>query len=113
MTRLFAALIVLVVTGCAPSAQELLAGPNAVRHLAEGRPVDIPPSLAELKHVAPFSTRFDLVLPGHRATFRVRGEPLIFLSIYPSSEIKLFRLEPGVEHDDRNLRVRGRASTPS
>lgn len=110
MTRPVVALIVLLLTGCAPSAQELLAGPNAVQHLAEGRPVDIPPAVAELKPVAPYSTRFDLVLPGRRAAFRVGGAMWTFLSIYPSPEIKLFRLEPGVEHDDRNLKVRVRAA---
>jgi hypothetical protein len=53
MTRLLVALIVLVLTGCAPSDRELLAGPNAVQHLAGGRPGGIPPELAELKAVAP------------------------------------------------------------
>jgi hypothetical protein len=110
MTRPLVALIVLVLTGCAPSAQELLAGPNAVQHLAERGPVDIPPALAELKPVAPYSTRFDLVLPGRRAAFRVGSATPTFFSIYPSPEIKLFRLERGVEHDDRNLKVRARAA---
>jgi hypothetical protein len=94
MTRPLMALIVLVLTGCAPSAQELLAGPNAVQHLAESRT----------------SSRFDLVLPGRRAAFRVGSATPTFLSIYPGPEIKLFRLERGVEHDDRNLKVRVRAA---
>jgi hypothetical protein len=110
--RLLIAPIVLVLTGCvaAPSARELLAGPNAVQHLVEGRPRDIPPELAELKSVAPYSTRFDLVLPGRRAAFRVGNSRPTFLSIYPGTEMNLFRLEPGVEHDDRNLKVRVRAA---
>ena len=97
--------IALVVAGCAPSAQELLAGPNAVQHLADGRAGDIPPELAELKPTAPYSTRYDLVVPGRRAAFRV-GATAAFLSIYPGPEMKLFRLERGVEMDDRNLKVR-------
>ena len=110
MTHLLVALIVLILTGCAPSDQELLAGPNAVQHLAEGRPGDIPPALAELKSVAPYSTRFDLVLPGRRAAFRIGSATPTFLSIYPGPDIKLFRLERGVEHDDSNLKVRVRAA---
>ena len=97
--------IALFVAGCAPSAQELLAGPNAVQHLADGRAGDIPPELAELKPTAPYSTRYDLVVPGRRAAFRV-GATAAFLSIYPGPEMKLFRLERGVEMDDRNLKVR-------
>jgi hypothetical protein len=81
MTRLIIAVTVLVLAGCAPSEQELLAGPNAVQHLAEGRTSDIPPALAELKAVAPYSTRYDMVLPGRRAAFRVGSGTPTFLSI--------------------------------
>lgn len=104
MTRLLLAMIGLVLASCAPSDRDLLAGPNAVQRLADGRSVDIPPTLAELQRIG--STRFDLVLPGRRASFRVSGATWTFLSIYASPEIKLFRLRPGVEDDDRNLKVR-------
>jgi hypothetical protein len=113
MTRILLALIALTLASCVstPSDQELLAGPNAVQHLTEGRPVDVPPALADFKATAPYSTRYDLVLTGRRATFRVAGPQPIFLSAYPSSGIKLYRLERGVEKDDRNLKVRARTES--
>jgi hypothetical protein len=86
-----------------------MAPPNAVQHLVDGRPVEIPPALAEFKPVAPYSTRADLVLPGRRAPFRVAGLQPTFLSRY---EIMLFRMERGVEHDDRNLKVRVGSAGP-
>jgi len=55
----------------------------------------------------PFTKQFDLVLPGRRAAFRVRGPRPTFLSIYPSPAIRLFRLERGDDLDDRNLKARG------
>ena len=80
MLQFLVALIALALAGCGLSAEELLAGPNAVKYLADGRAVDIPSALGELKAVA-----------------------------YPAPEIKLFRLERGVEHEDRNLKVRVRS----
>ena len=112
MTRLLIALIGLTLAGCAPSDQDLMAPPNAVQHLADGRPVDVPPALAEFKPVAPYSTRADLVLPGRRAPFRVGGPQPIFFSRYPSPDIKLYKMERGVEHDDRNVKVRVRSAGP-
>src|SRR5262249_9359562 len=110
MTRILLALTVLTLASCVstPSDQELLAGPHAVHHLTDGRPVDVPPALADFKPTAPYSTGYDLVLAGRRGAFRVAGSQPIFLSAYPSSEIKLYRLERGVEQDDRNLKVRAR-----
>jgi hypothetical protein len=106
MTPLLLALIGLTLAACAPSDQELLAPPHAVQHLTDGRPVDLPSALAEFKQVAPYSTRADLVLPGRRSPFRVVGPQPTFFSRYPSPDIKLYRMERGVEHDDRNLKVR-------
>ena len=106
MTRLLLAMIGLVLASCAPSDRDLLAGPNAVQHLAEGRPVDIPAALAvPIQAAGPFSPRWDLVLPGRRAAFRVSGPRPTFLSIYPGPEIRLFSLEVGTDHDDRNLKA--------
>jgi hypothetical protein len=99
-------MIGLVLASCAPSDRDLLAGPNAVQHLAEGRPVDIPSAVAKLIAAAsPFSARWDLVLPGRRAAFRVSGPRPTFLSIYPGPEIRLYRLGVGADHDDRNLKT--------
>src|SRR5262245_24968068 len=106
MTRLVLVMICLMLASCFPSETQLLAGPNAVQHLAEGRPVDIPPMIAVLQAEAPFAPRFNLVLPGHRAPFRVSGPQPTFFSIYPGPEIRLFRLVRGDDHDDRNLKVR-------
>ena len=113
MTRILLALIAVTLAGCAstPSDQELLAGPHAVQHLTEGRPVDVPAALADFKPTAPYSTRYDLVLPGRRGAYRVSGPQAIFFSAYPSTELKLYKLERGVEQDDRNLKVRARTES--
>jgi hypothetical protein len=103
---LLLAMIGLVLASCAPSDRDLLAGPNAVQHLAEGRPVDIPSAVANMRAAAgPFSARWDLVLPGRRAAFRVSGPRPTFLSMYPGPEIRLYRLEVGTDYDDRNLKT--------
>jgi hypothetical protein len=86
-----------------------VAGPNAVQHLAEGQAVDIPSAFAETRSAVPFTDQFHLILPGHRAAFRVSGPRPTFLSIYPSPAIRLFRLERGDKLDDRNLKARGSA----
>jgi hypothetical protein len=51
-------------------------------------------------------------LPGRRAAFRVGGPQPTFLSRYPSPEIKLYKMERGVEKDDRNVKVRVGSAGP-
>ena len=105
MTRLLLIVIGLMLASCVDP--HSVAGPNALQHLAEGQPIDIPPAFAETRSRVPFTKQFDLVLPGRRSAFRVRGPRPTFLSIYPSPAIRLFRLERGDDLDDRNLKARG------
>jgi hypothetical protein len=95
----------LTLTACGLSDQELLAGPSAVQHLVGGRPVDLKGALAGFQS-PPNSQRFDMVLPGRRSVYRISEREPVFLSPYPGNEVILFRLEPGVEKDDRNMKGR-------
>jgi hypothetical protein len=108
MTRfLFLALSVLILAACGLSDQELLAGPSAVEHLVEGRPVELKGSLAKLEmNEGPYSRRFDMVLAGRRSSYRVSERQPVFLSPYPGGDIILFRMEAGGEKDDRNIKGR-------
>jgi hypothetical protein len=108
MTRLLLIAIGLVLASCAAERdRDMLAGPNAFQHLAEGRPVDIPPALAKFEPHTYFKHEFggNLVLPGRRAAFRAGDRQPTFFSIYPGPDIRLFRLKRGDDHDDRNLKV--------
>lgn len=63
MTRLVLAMIGLLLARCADP--HAVPGPNAVQHLAEGQPVDVPPAFAEIRaHAGSFSSRWDLVKAG-------------------------------------------------
>src|SRR5262245_58967958 len=105
MTRLFLAVIALALTACGLSDQDLLAGPSAVQHLVDGQPVELKGALAGLQS-PPYSSRFDMVLPGRRSAYRVSEKDPVFFSPYPGSEVVLFRMEAGVEKDDRNIKGR-------
>ncbi|HKQ58817.1 MAG TPA: hypothetical protein VJY35_13195 [Candidatus Eisenbacteria bacterium] len=95
----------LVLAACGLSDHDLLAGPSAVQHLVDGRPVELKGSLAGFQS-PPYSQRFDMVLTGRRSSYRISEKEPVFFSPYPGSEIILFRMEAGVEKDDRNIKGR-------
>lgn len=65
MRRLFAMLI--VVAGCATAGPEVRF--NLLYQMIDGWQEEIIATAAKLVSIAPYSPKFDLVLPGRRATY--------------------------------------------
>jgi hypothetical protein len=94
-------LVGIITAGCS-TGQDVRSSPSVLYHSIDGRQVDMTPVVT--KNLQDVGRRFDLVLPGRRATYRVNDPRPIFLCDQ-AGDVILVRLRPGDEHDDRNLKI--------
>lgn len=52
-----------------------------------------------------FQSKSELVMKGRKAQYRIADGQPVFVSSWPANELPLVRLEPGSDHDDRNLKI--------
>jgi hypothetical protein len=59
-----------------------------------------------------FDSKSELVLRGRKAQYRIADKKPVFYSTWSANDAPLVRLEPGSDHDDRNLKISSGSFAP-
>lgn len=103
----------MVTPAAPPATAAVLKDRDVMYHVVGDRLVELTPAVGEIQtNMAFFTQKSELVLRGRRAPYRTGERQPVFLSSYAPTEALLVRLEPGDDHDDRNLKIGSGAFHP-